>query len=288
MAIQNLDKIFRPESIAVVGASGRSESVGHTVLKNLLAADFNGPIYPINPSQDEVLGRETYKTVGQAPTAADLAVVCTPAAAVPDVIRQCGENGVDGVVVLSAGFREAGDEGKQLEAALLAELRRWSDMRLIGPNCLGVLSPRSRVNASFADAMPNSGRVAFISQSGALCTSVLDWSLSAGIGFSHVVSIGNALDVNFGDLIDYFSEDPTTAAIVLYVESINEARNFMSAARAFTHSMPIVVYKAGRFDASAQAAARGVPTAETASASSSRLPVLRRSLSLSSRRKRFA
>ena len=182
-------------------------------------------------------------------------MIATPAASVPAIVGECGEKGVLGLVVVSAGFREVGGAGREIEAELESQLARFPGMRAIGPNCLGVLVPGSHLNASFAAAMAKPGRTAFISQSGALCTSILDWSLSIDIGFSHFVSIGNALNVKVGDLIDYFAEDPTTDSIVLYVESVTEARRFMSAARAFTRTKPIVVYKAGRFAESAQAAA---------------------------------
>ena len=184
----------------------------------------------------------------------DLAVVCTPAPSVAGVIRDCGKAGIPGVVVISAGFGERGPSGKALEAEVLQAARRFEGLRVIGPNCLGVIFPRSGLNASFAGVMPKDGRVAFVSQSGAVCTSVLDWAQEEEIGFSCFVSIGNMIDVDFGDLIDYLAADSQTEALVLYVESITEARKFLSAARAFTRTKPIVAYKAGRFPESAKAA----------------------------------
>jgi acetyltransferase len=248
-------KIFRPKNIAVIGASAKEGSVGRTVLENLKRGGFSGAIYPINPRYESLLDSPTFPSVSALPAVPDLAIIATPAETVPAIVRECGEKGIFGLIVLSAGFREIGEAGKTVEAALAAEIAKFPEMRVIGPNCLGVMVPDSHLNASFAAAMPRPGRIAFISQSGALCTSILDWSLAERVGFSHFVSIGNALNVTFGDLIDYFAEDPITDSIVLYVESITDARRFMSAARAFTHTKPIVVYKAGRFTESAQAAA---------------------------------
>ncbi|MEX0641529.1 MAG: bifunctional acetate--CoA ligase family protein/GNAT family N-acetyltransferase [Pirellulales bacterium] len=255
MSSQNLSKIFRPGSVAVVGASAKAESVGRTVLENLQRAKFPGAIYPVNPKYESLLGLPAFGSISDLPTCFDLVVIATPAATVPAIIHECGEKHVPGLVIVSAGFREVGAAGQAIEKELESQLARYPGMRAIGPNCLGVLVPGSHLNASFAAAMAKPGRTAFISQSGALCTSILDWSLSENIGFSHFVSIGNALNVKVGDLIDYLAEDPTTDSIVLYVESVTEARRFMSAARAFTRSKPIVVYKAGRFAESAQAAA---------------------------------
>jgi acetyltransferase len=255
MATQNLAKIFRPRSVAVVGATAKPGSVGRTVLLNLKQCGFPGKVYPVNPKHDSVLDLPAYPSVAQIPDPPDLAIIATPAVTVPSVVRECGEAGIHGLIILSAGFREVGSAGQIAEAQLAVEAAKFPQMRIVGPNCLGVLVPGSRLNASFAATMPQLGRVAFISQSGALCTSILDWSLSENIGFSYFVSIGNALDVKVGDLIDYLDEDPTTDSIVLYVESVTEARRFMSAARAFTRSKPIVVYKAGRFAQSAHAAA---------------------------------
>ncbi|MEZ6097723.1 MAG: bifunctional acetate--CoA ligase family protein/GNAT family N-acetyltransferase [Pirellulaceae bacterium] len=255
MAIRNLDKIFRPQSVAVIGASEQASSVGTTVMRNLLDADFEGAIFPVNPKHESVFDRQAVGSVKDLQENVDLAVVCTPARTVPDIVRECGQAGIMGLVIISAGFRETGDEGKQLEAQIDEARREFDGMRIVGPNCLGVMAPHAKLNASFADAMPPAGRVAFISQSGALCTSVLDWAIKEGVGFSYFVSIGNMLDVSIGDLIDYCASGETTDAVILYVESIQGARQFMSAARAFAREKPIVAYKAGRFEESAQAAA---------------------------------
>jgi acetyltransferase len=255
MPTHNLSKIFRPRSVAVIGASEKKGSVGRTLLENLRQAEFPGDVFPVNPKYDKLLDLRAYRSITALPVVPDLAIIATPADTVPALVRECGEKGVRGLIVLSAGFREVGPAGQAIEAELAHSIALFPDMRVVGPNSLGLLVPGSRLNASFAAAMAQPGRIAFISQSGALCTSILDWSLGEKIGFSYFVSIGNALNVKVGDLIDYLAEDPTTDAIVLYLESVTEARHFMSAARAFTRTKPIVVYKAGRFAQSAQAAA---------------------------------
>ncbi|HET6882746.1 MAG TPA: bifunctional acetate--CoA ligase family protein/GNAT family N-acetyltransferase [Pirellulales bacterium] len=255
MPVHNLDKIFRPRTVAVVGASDQRGKVGYTLLENLRTGGFAGTIWPINANRSTVQGLPAVAHVGELTATPDLAVICTPAPTVPAVVRECGELGARGVIIISAGFRETGAEGRVLEDEVRREAARFDGMRIIGPNCLGVMAPHSRLNASFAAASPPAGRVAFLSQSGALCTSVLDWALEEEIGFSYFISVGNMLDVGIGDLIDYLGADANTDSIVLYVESIDHARQFMSAARAFARHKPIVVYKAGRFPQSAQAAA---------------------------------
>lgn len=255
MLTRSLHRIFQPNRIAVIGASDRPGSVGNTLLRNLFASGFDGVIYPVNPKRESVLGIATWPSIGTVPHPPDLALVCTPAATVPGIVSECGAAGVGGMIVLSAGFRESGADGRALEQQVAAAARPHGDLRIIGPNCLGVIVPRLKLNASFGMGMPQPGRVAFLSQSGALCTSVLDWALQENVGFSHFVSIGNMLDVGFADLIDYIATDPGTDAILLYVESITGARDFMSAARAFSRTKPIIAYKAGRFAESARAAA---------------------------------
>jgi acetyltransferase len=254
MSIRNLDKLFAPVHVAVVGAGADRAGLGHLVLRNLVEGGFEGVVYPINPSREAVGGIQAYASVAAAPATPDLAVVCVPAAAVPGVVRECGEAGVPALAVISAGFRETGPEGRALEREVAAELGRHAGVRLLGPNCLGLIVPRIALNASFADTMPADGSIAFLSQSGALATAVIDWAKEQGIGFSHVVSLGNTLDVDLGDVIDYLGRDPHTRSIILYVEAVTAARKFMSAARAFARTKPIIVYKAGRFGASARAA----------------------------------
>ncbi len=255
MSIHNLNKIFNPHRVAVIGASDTPSSVGYTVLKNLVGSGFRGVVYPVNPKREAVQGIQAYPDVQSLPHAPDLAVICTRAQTVPGLLNDLGEAGTRGIVIISAGFREIGEEGRKLERQLLDEQTKFPGMRILGPNCLGIIVPGIHLNASFAAATPQKGHIGFISQSGALCTSVLDWALDEGIGFSYFVSVGNMLDVSMADLIDYFGSQTETQSIILYIESITEAREFMSAARAFARTKPIVAYKAGRFQESAQAAA---------------------------------
>ncbi len=254
VSIRNLESMFNPTHVAVVGAGGERMQLGHIVLRNLVDAGFEGVVYPINRSREAVGGIQAYARIADTPAKAELAIVCTPAATIPEVVRECGEAGVLAIAVLSAGFREIGAEGLTLERAVADELGRHDGMRLLGPNCLGLIVPRLGLNASFAGAMPSDGEIALLSQSGALATSMVDWALAEQVGFSHVVSVGNMLDVDLGDVIDYLSLDRQTRSIILYVESVTNARKFMSAARAAARSKPIIVYKAGRFAASAKAA----------------------------------
>lgn len=255
MPIRTLSKIFRPKRIALIGVSNNPDSVAGIALKNLVGGGFQGVVYPINPKYEAVMGITCYPDVKSVPNPPDLAVIATSAHRVPGLIKECGEAGIQGIIIMSAGFKEAGKEGRKLEEQVKAEVAKYEGMRVIGPNCLGIIVPGYKMNVSFANAMPKKGNVAFISQSGALCTSALDWAIEQNIGFSYFVSIGNTMDVGFGDLIDYFGQDPNTKSIVLYVESITFARQFMTAARAFARKKPIIVYKAGRYPESAAAAA---------------------------------
>lgn len=255
MGIRNLDKIFEPASVAVIGASNDTAKVGGIVLKNLVQGGFAGSIYPVNAKTAVVQDLPAFRSVPEIPARPDLVVICTPAAGVASLLDECGAAGVRGIVILSAGFRETGAEGAALERQVRDVWRRHDGMRIIGPNCLGIIAPGSRLNVSFAADLPLPGDLALVSQSGALCTSLLDWAVQQRIGFSHFVSVGNMLDVGFGDLIDYFGTDPATRAMMLYIESISDAREFISAARAFSRTKPIVAYKAGRFGESARAAA---------------------------------
>jgi acetyltransferase len=255
MAIRKLNSIFRPKRIALLGVSNDPASVGGITLKNLIGGGFRGVVYPINPRREAVMGVPCYPDVKSLPKTPDLAVIMTAAETVPQLVTECGEAGINGVIIMSAGFKESGDEGRKLEDKLTEIISRFPDMRVIGPNCLGFIVPGKDLNVSFAASTPKKGHVAFISQSGALCTSVLDWAMEAKIGFSYFISIGNAVDVTFGDLIDFLGQDSSTRSIVLYVESLRDARAFMSAARAFARKKPIIVYKSGRFPESAAAAA---------------------------------
>ena len=249
-----LDAIFKPQSVAVVGASDRPGSIGRAVLWSLVSSPFGGTVYPVSAKRASVLGIKAYPDVEQIPETVDLAVIVTPADSVPTVIGQCVAAGVRGAIVISAGFKEHGEHGKELERQILEQLR-GSGMRLIGPNCLGVMNPVSGLNATFAPNMARAGNVAFISQSGALCTAILDWAQKEVVGFSAFVSIGSMLDVGWGDLIDYLGNDPRTQSIVMYMESVGDARSFLSAAREVSLSKPIIVIKAGRTAAAAHAAA---------------------------------
>ena len=255
MGIRNLDKVFKPRRIALIGAGDGPSSLIDRVLANLLGGNSPRLVYPISPTRESIGGIPTYPDLARLPKSPDLAVVCARADAVPGVVQACGEHGIRGVLILSGGFRETGAEGEALEQRVLEAASRFDDLRIVGPNSLGVIAPRLGLNASHAIAMPQPGRLAFISQSRALSNAVLDWATDKGIGFSFFVSTGRMLDVGFGDLIDYFASDPETHAIILYLQSIEHARRFMSAARAFARIKPIVAYKAGRFIESAEVAA---------------------------------
>jgi acetyl coenzyme A synthetase (ADP forming)-like protein len=248
-----LDVFFHPQSVAVIGATEAEGSVGRTTLWNLISSPFGGIVYPVNPRRNHVLGMRCYKSVRDLPEPAELAIVVTPAATVPGVIRECVETGVRGAIILAAGFRELGEQGAALEAEVMAEARKGS-LRILGPNSLGVMSPVTGLNATFAHSMARGGSVAFVSQSGALCTAVLDWSHRELVGFSAFVSIGNMADVGWGDVIDYLGDDPRTRSILIYMESIGDARAFLSAAREVAMAKPIIVIKAGRTPDGARAA----------------------------------
>jgi acetyltransferase len=255
MTVRNLRKLFRPTSVAVIGASERKGSVGNLVMHNLLEGGFDGPIMPVNPKRRAVAGVLTYPDVASLPVIPDLAVVCTPPATVPKIIDEIGKHGTRAAIVLTAGLgaTPASDSSGTAQTEVLATARTYG-MRLLGPNCLGLLVPGIGLNASFAHLPALPGNIAFASQSGAMCTAVLDWARARGIGFSHFISMGDALDTDFGDVLDYLGSDPGTRAILLYVESIQERRAFMSAGRAASRNKPVLVIKAGRSDAGARAA----------------------------------
>ncbi len=251
---QALDSIFAPKNVALIGATETPGSVGRTVLWNLMSNPFGGAVFPVNPKRSSVLGVKAYPDMASLPERVDLAVIATPAPSVPGLIAECVEAGVKGAIVISAGFKETGKAGVELERQIMEHARR-GHMRIIGPNCLGVMSPVSGLNATFASAMVGKGKVGFISQSGALCTAVLDWSLKENVGFSAFVSIGSMLDVGWGDLIYYLGDDPNTESIVIYMETIGDARAFLSAAREVALTKPIIVIKPGRTAGAAKAAA---------------------------------
>ncbi len=247
-----LRALFAPRSVALVGATDRPGSVGRALLENL--SGFGGDLFPVNARRSEVLGRRAWPSLTAVGQVIDLAVIATPAATLPEVIRECAACGVKGVVIISAGFKETGPEGVELERQVLAEARK-TGVRLVGPNCLGLMAPHAGLNATFATAMARPGRVAFLSQSGALCTAILDWSFRQQVGFSAFVSVGSMLDVGWGDLLRHFGEDPDTESIVLYMESVGDAAAFMEAARTVAAKKPVIAIKVGRTAAAARAAA---------------------------------
>ncbi|NND31642.1 MAG: bifunctional acetate--CoA ligase family protein/GNAT family N-acetyltransferase [Saprospiraceae bacterium] len=250
---RQLQKLFYPKSLAVVGASRRQGSVGFAIINNILDSSYSGEVYPINPKYRTIDEVRCFKKVGDVPGNIDLAIIATPAATVPDLILECGKKKIESVVIISAGFKEVGRKGKLMYDQILKNARK-NGIRIVGPNCLGFLNTSIDLNASFASRMALKGNVAFLSQSGALCTSILDWSVTQNVGFSHLVSIGSTIDIDFHDLIDFFGADPHTACILIYMESLNNARAFMSAARAYARSKPIIVLKAGRSSEGARAA----------------------------------
>ena len=252
--VPSLDAIFQPRSVAIIGATERAGSVGCATFLNLKNSQFQGKSYPVNPRHSRIFGIPSYATVHEIPAPVDLAVIVTPAATVPGIVGECINAGVKAAIVISAGFKELGAEGRALETEI-ADRLRGSHLRLIGPNCLGVMNPLIGLNATFAQTIARAGNVAFLSQSGALLTAILDWSLAEEVGFSAFVSTGSMLDVGWGDLIDYFGNDPNTESILIYMESIGDARSFLSAAREVAMTKPIIVIKAGRSEAASKAAA---------------------------------
>ncbi|HEX6290161.1 MAG TPA: bifunctional acetate--CoA ligase family protein/GNAT family N-acetyltransferase [Herpetosiphonaceae bacterium] len=249
-----LEAIFAPRTVAVIGASDQEDNVGRTILWNLISTSFGGMVFPVHPQRQSVLGIKAYPSIATVPAEVDLAVIATPATTVPGIIGECVDAGVKGAIVISAGFREAGPAGIELERQVLAQARRGG-MRVLGPNCLGIMRPTRGLNATFASTMARPGNVALISQSGAFCTAILDWSVYDNVGFSAFISVGSMLDIGWGDLIDELGEDPHTQSIIIYMESIGDARSFLSAAREVARSKPIIVLKAGRTASAAKAAA---------------------------------
>ncbi len=254
MRRDSLKALFSPESVALIGATMQPESVGAALVRNLTRSGFVGAVHLVNPHHDRIDGRPCLPSIARVEAPVDLAVIATPAPGVPGVIGECVEAGVAAAVIISAGFRETGAAGLALEERILEQARRGG-MRIVGPNCLGVMNPHIGLNATFATAMARPGNVGFLSQSGALCTAILDWSLREMVGFSAFCSTGSMLDVGWGDLIDHLGDDPSTRSIVIYMESVGDARSFLSAAREVALTKPIIVLKAGRTEAAAKAAA---------------------------------
>ncbi|MFH1849992.1 MAG: GNAT family N-acetyltransferase [archaeon] len=249
----SLDKLFNPRTIAVVGATNKKGSVGYALMKNLVGNGYDGIVYPVNPKRRSVQSVKAYPSVSKTPDKIDLAIIATPAATVLPIVRECGIAGVKSIVIISSGFKEAGREGNKI-CDEIVKTARHHNLRIMGPNCLGFIRPRINLNASFAKNMALPGKIAFISQSGALGTAVLDWATKQNFGFSHFISIGSMVDVGFHDLIDYLGNDRETSSILIYMESLQHARKFLSAARAFSRTKPIILLKAGKSSEGAKAA----------------------------------
>jgi acetyltransferase len=248
-----LTPLFEPAAVAVIGATERPGAVGAVLIRNMLEAKYSGALFGVNPKYRSVLGVPCVSAIGKAPGRVDLAVIATPAATVPRIIEQCGQAGVRAAVVISAGFSEAGPAGVKLERALLENARRHK-LRLLGPNCLGLMRPALGLNATFARGAALPGTLGLVAQSGAVCTAMLDWARPNGIGFSSVVSLGGSTDVDFGEIIDYLVADEATEHILLYIEGVRSARRFVSALRAAARVKPVIVQKVGRHPAGSRAA----------------------------------
>jgi len=248
-----IEKMLNPKAVAAIGASEAEGSVGHALMKNLLLGKEKRTIYPVNPNRTTIMGLKCYPDISKIPNHVDLAVIATPAKTVPGIVEECAKVGVDGVVILSAGFKEIGAEGAKLEEAIKA-IQSKHQIRILGPNCVGILRPHIALNATFLRDNPVPGQIAFISQSGALGSAILNWAVSSRIGFSMFASLGSTLDIGYGDMIDYLGEDPNTRSIIIYMEDLHFARRFMSAAKGFARTKPIIVLKAGKHAAGAKAA----------------------------------
>jgi len=253
MGAHYLHKLVAPKSVAIIGATTRTDSVGYRVFMNMIEAGYKGELYPVNPKYEEIGGKPCFASVEAIGKPVDVAVIVIPAKAVPGVIRECGENGIRGAVVISAGFRETGPQGVRLEEDMMDAARRYG-LRIIGPNCLGTMRPSVGLNATFSHNAALPGDLALVSQSGALCTSILDWALSNHVGFSVMISMGGSADVDFGEVLDYLAVDPETKSILLYIEGIRNARRFMSGLRVAARMKPVVVVKAGRHAEGSRAA----------------------------------
>ncbi|MBS1230515.1 MAG: CoA-binding domain protein [Proteobacteria bacterium] len=247
-----LRSLFEPKSVAVIGASDREDSVGHFLFKNILVSGYKGRLYPINPKHETVQGQQAYKSIEEIGARVELAIIATRAQTVPEIVEQCGRSGIKNVIIITAGFSEAGHSGAALERKTL-EIARSYNVRVLGPNCLGIIRPELKLNATFLRASANAGNLALISQSGAICSAVLDWAKSNGVGFSSVVSLGSTADVDFGEILDYLVYDNRTHYILLYIEGIRNSRRFMSALRSAARIKPIILLKAGRHAAGSAA-----------------------------------
>jgi acetyltransferase len=265
MGQYNLNRILKPRHVAVVGASEKAGTIGSALMKNLIDGGFSGTLLPVNPKYKTIHGHESFGSVSALEALVDLAIIATPIHSVADIVNECVEKKVGGAIIISAGGKEVGEQGREIEEKI-RQIAYGSGLRIVGPNCMGIIRPGANLNASFATEMPVAGNLAFISQSGAICSSILDLAFKERIGFSHFVSIGSMLDVDFGDMIDYLGNDPSAKSILLYIESLTNFRKFMSAARSVSRVKPIIVLKSGRSAAGAKAAAShtGAMTGEDA------------------------
>jgi acetyltransferase len=253
MNIKKFNTFFNPKSIAVIGATDNVGHVGNSLMNNLLSGGFEGKIYPVNKNHERVMDMACYPSVSKIPEIADLALIATPALSVPEIVDECGQFGIQNIIIISSGFKESGENGKELYRKLEQSILEYS-LNILGPNCLGFIKPSNKINASFASRLPYPGKIAFISQSGALGSAVLDWSIKEKVGFSYFISLGEVVDIGFSDLIDFLGNDPETSSILIYMESLSRARKFLSAARAYARSKPIVILKAGKSLEGAKAA----------------------------------
>ncbi|MFH0727635.1 MAG: bifunctional acetate--CoA ligase family protein/GNAT family N-acetyltransferase [Pseudomonadota bacterium] len=254
MGQYNLNRIFNPRQVAVVGASEKAGSIGNALMKNLIEGGFSGTLLPVNPNHKTLHGHESVASVSALETGVDLAIIATPIHSVIDIVKECVEKKVGAAIVISAGGKEVGKQGREIEEKI-QRIAHAGGLRIVGPNCMGIIRPGAKLNASFASEMPVTGNLAFVSQSGAICSAILDLAFKERIGFSHFVSIGSMLDVDFGDMIDYLGNDSSARSILLYIESLTNFRKFMSAARSVSRVKPIIVLKSGRSPAGAKAAA---------------------------------
>ncbi|MEM4245738.1 MAG: CoA-binding protein, partial [Candidatus Bathyarchaeia archaeon] len=248
-----IEDMLNPKAVAFIGATEREGSIGQQIMKNLLKGKDRRPIYPVNIRRESVMGIKCFPSITEVPNHVNLAIIATPAKTVPKIVDECGQSGVDGVVIISAGFGETGEDGLKLEMEIKSLCEKHS-LRLLGPNCLGFIRPHISLNAAFSRSDPKPGEIAFISQSAALGSAMLDWAVSSQIGFSMFASLGSMLDIDFGEIIDYLGQDPHTRSILIYMEGVGSAKRFVNAARAFARSKPIIILKSGKYTVSAKAA----------------------------------
>ena len=248
----SLKYFFEPKGVAIIGASSSPDKLSHGILKNMLETGYIGEIYPVNPKSDEILGRKCYPDISSVPDPVDLAVIILPAPLIPSTMEACGKRGVKAVTVISGGFKEIGEKGKELEGRVI-EIVKQCGMRMIGPNCVGTVNMATGVNTTFIKGVPAKGGIGFISQSGAVCGGIVDHVLDKGIGFSHILSLGNEADVSETDMMEYLSNDPATSVIAIYAEGIQDGQRFLKVAKQVTPKKPVVVLKAGRSDEGAKA-----------------------------------